>query len=457
MSFFEDVQNVLGQSNILNNPLSEAVKGVQKTVQQLVNKAGLPHEIAIRYTEFAEHEGLLYSAESYRDHFFHPFHTFLLGFRLMGKLRTQLPQHQTLPFPVDDDLLKKWLLASSWHDITYVAEKGPNLLEGFIKEKLGFNIRAYQDWMPVLTNEDNVFAIDTLSLKFESKDWDRQRAFRTWLQKLIEKHDHGVLSAILLLNDARKGKWLNKDMFEECSLSIALHNYHKAPASTLGSLKIKDYTLAFLLAYCDTAQVWGRPAKGQTTNYSVYYDDVRVDKDKNEIYILLRYDLNNFIKIKRKMGITFSSKTEAINKLIDEEREKFCEMENNWITDEWNYCITQIVSDNTWERARINFRLAQKKQEPLNQGKPSEAKTPALKEFQREKQAFLSLRESLKKDYFGEYVAIHGGEVVDSDTDESVLIGRFYEKYGNVPVYLAKIPEEEHIVRIPTPLRIIKQ
>ncbi len=77
-----------------------------------------------------------------------------------------------------------------------------------------------------------------------------------------------------------------------------------------------------------------------------------------------------------------------------------------------------------------------------------------LQDFRKEQQAFYSMREQLKKEYPDKYVAIHGGHVVDSDIDESALIDRFFNKFGNVPVYIDK-PEKKRLIKMRSP-RLIK-
>ncbi len=77
-----------------------------------------------------------------------------------------------------------------------------------------------------------------------------------------------------------------------------------------------------------------------------------------------------------------------------------------------------------------------------------------LYNFHKEQQAFYSMREQLKTEYPDKYVAIHGGHIVDSDINESVLIDRFYSKFGNVPVYIYK-PEKKRLIKMPSP-RLIR-
>lgn len=72
--------------------------------------------------------------------------------------------------------------------------------------------------------------------------------------------------------------------------------------------------------------------------------------------------------------------------------------------------------------------------------------------FEKDCEMFETMREELRKQYPGQYVAIYRGKVVDSDPDDGVLIDRFYEKYGNVPFCLGNPEEEEVIEEVLTPV-----
>ena len=74
-----------------------------------------------------------------------------------------------------------------------------------------------------------------------------------------------------------------------------------------------------------------------------------------------------------------------------------------------------------------------------------------LSSFYKEKQAFLRIKKSLLEKYKNKYVAIHNGEVVDSDVSESKLIEKFYKKYGDVSVYIDQVAEEKRVITIATP------
>ncbi|MGO8670265.1 MAG: hypothetical protein ACLQVD_02695 [Capsulimonadaceae bacterium] len=66
--------------------------------------------------------------------------------------------------------------------------------------------------------------------------------------------------------------------------------------------------------------------------------------------------------------------------------------------------------------------------------------------FWKEVTAFNQLPMSLIDEYFGKYVAVYQGNIVDSDTDEGELAFRFYRTFGYVPVYIHKVGTEEGLV-----------
>ncbi len=310
MDLLERLRSVLesGQNNILGKPLSEAIIGVQEIVYQMVAEAGLPNDIATRYNKFADDEkSFLYLSGSYRDHFFHPFHVFLLGFLIIRNLELSFENsHELSPLPLEDVFLKKWLITSLWHDITYATAKGPEWLAAFIRARLKVQINASQNWLPLMEKKEVISAIDRLAAKFDSSDHERRLDFRTWINRqLLEKHDHGILSAILLIMDNKNKSWgIDDQIIDESSLAIALHNYHKSfyydliqdqedsksPSVELGKLSIKKYKLAYILSYCDTAQEWGRPSLRHPKTF-ISYSKIAVDTDNKDIEIFLNYDV----------------------------------------------------------------------------------------------------------------------------------------------------------------------
>jgi hypothetical protein len=66
--------------------------------------------------------------------------------------------------------------------------------------------------------------------------------------------------------------------------------------------------------------------------------------------------------------------------------------------------------------------------------------------FWREVESFNSLPQPLIDEYYGQYVAVYNGNIVDHDPDEGVLALRFYRTFGYVPVYIHKVGTEDGLV-----------
>lgn len=75
--------------------------------------------------------------------------------------------------------------------------------------------------------------------------------------------------------------------------------------------------------------------------------------------------------------------------------------------------------------------------------------TPELTKGEREFRAFQRLLPSLLPTHRGKYVAIHLGQVVDSDTEEIALIVRVQAKIGYVPIYVGLVTDSPAVTRIP--------
>ncbi|MBU4266869.1 MAG: DUF5678 domain-containing protein [Candidatus Altiarchaeales archaeon] len=76
--------------------------------------------------------------------------------------------------------------------------------------------------------------------------------------------------------------------------------------------------------------------------------------------------------------------------------------------------------------------------------------TDSMASFEREKAAFLKMENDLLKKYKGNFVAVLGQKVVDSDRDMQVLMKRVYKKHGYVPAYMQKVGGRRTI-RMPSP------
>ena len=63
-------------------------------------------------------------------------------------------------------------------------------------------------------------------------------------------------------------------------------------------------------------------------------------------------------------------------------------------------------------------------------------------QVEREKAAYIRLHSQLKEQYAGQYVAIHGGELVDQDSDYGALFERIDDRYPDDFVWLTRVEDE---------------
>ncbi len=97
----------------------------------------------------------------------------------------------------------------------------------------------------------------------------------------------------------------------------------------------------------------------------------------------------------------------------------------------------------------------------LSESRPDELVASAVRSYlrqlerekiKREARAFEALHPQLLKDYFGQYVAIHNGQLVDSDQNFQSLHRRIRQQYGRQAVLLRRVeadPEATLTIRSP--------
>jgi hypothetical protein len=74
---------------------------------------------------------------------------------------------------------------------------------------------------------------------------------------------------------------------------------------------------------------------------------------------------------------------------------------------------------------------------------------PELSKGEREYQTFLRLLPQLLGTHRGQYVAIHDGQMVDSDADDLALIQRVHARVGYVPIHVGLVTDQPRVVRVP--------
>jgi hypothetical protein len=62
--------------------------------------------------------------------------------------------------------------------------------------------------------------------------------------------------------------------------------------------------------------------------------------------------------------------------------------------------------------------------------------------FEAESRAFERMHQQLLPHYRGQFVAVYGGQVVDSDPDKKNLARRVYERYGPAPIFFQQVTDE---------------
>ena len=68
-----------------------------------------------------------------------------------------------------------------------------------------------------------------------------------------------------------------------------------------------------------------------------------------------------------------------------------------------------------------------------------------------EEQAFHQKRERLLRRYEGQFVALYQGRVVGHDQDGEELARQMFEKFGDMPFYIAKVEKEPTVYELPSP------
>ncbi len=96
------------------------------------------------------------------------------------------------------------------------------------------------------------------------------------------------------------------------------------------------------------------------------------------------------------------------------------------------------------------YYLAQEK--ALTKAFPSVHVNPQRAKMKEEQAAFQAMKPDLLRRYEGQYVAIHNGELVDYDSDQTTLALRINDQYPNTAVLIKKVsPEPDKILHMRSP------
>ncbi len=79
----------------------------------------------------------------------------------------------------------------------------------------------------------------------------------------------------------------------------------------------------------------------------------------------------------------------------------------------------------------------------------------ALSALDKERAAFLDLKDELLRTHRGAFVAVLDGQVIDVDKDDRALIRRVYAEHGYVPIYVDRVAEKSPVRRILSPKKVV--
>jgi len=237
--------------------------------------------------EYKKYEDLmLYGIKGYRDHFMHQFHVFVLGYIILNKIgMSKIVQsvNQSLKYVQDrsdpqvnfteDNILRMWFLTAFYHDTAYILEKFNIGISGFLTRLFGQQVAFKIGGSQLLLIDDAKNSdkdktgnyaehLNNLLKYFDRGKQTNPDLLPYYLNSIIRMNDHAVYSALLLIQYfAGEG---NIERLRECyiaALAISFHNssiYEHLFENGRPGISFESFPFGFLLAFCDTAQIWGR-------------------------------------------------------------------------------------------------------------------------------------------------------------------------------------------------------
>jgi hypothetical protein len=313
----------------------DILKRVTDYVKGISVKLGLDTGI-IKYFEynldqFQKHEELLLSGlNKYRDHFMHQFHVFVSGYIIINELGiehfkssiqqsmewilTNNKRSNQIAFDKDEkryeisdaDVLRIWFLTAFYHDFAYILEKLDTELQNFFEHLLGYPFNVKFDWENLLTDKNSFskYICDLLAFFSSPKGTNAEQLLQNYLNAIIKVHDHGILSALLLINSSKRTTYRNRNECFYAASAISLHNPEVYGSLSEGEcisqgrligISFESFPMAFLLAFCDTAQSFGRiemSERKKINDYPVQFFGISIDVNEKVIYKLLYTDVN---------------------------------------------------------------------------------------------------------------------------------------------------------------------
>lgn len=309
--------------------------------------------------EFEESQKNLFKISRYRDHFLHQCNVYLLGVAVLNIIKSNnfisdlykyfnaayRPKGKAGKYKNNQEIAFTWFVASMFHDIAYPVEKSHQLVEVFFKRY----IFPHKTKKSVFKQDLNIFKTffdpDYSQSIEELADIHRQLNFSSdkinyqtlkdnitlkrdypirgkIMTQIFDSQDHGILSAIMLLNRFDTDTNMFKYLFPAVA-AISIHNFQwideyefKMPCKSCSTvdtgctscenwknaydkyfvpeLRFTEFEkdpLGFLLIFCDTLQDWGRyDFEDMEHAHDEFYNQSRIKnirvEDKNIIFDL---------------------------------------------------------------------------------------------------------------------------------------------------------------------------
>ena len=283
VSYAQEIKRFIEKSK--HQDLIPAISDTLKDMWVVRYEKENAHKLFKRYQEF---EPLLSKDPYYRDHFVHQFQVFLTGVPIVEKFYELTSKRVS-------NVELSWFLASTFHDVGYPVQQLDFLTGAFFKDFLGVDsVPIMVNFSSILTDTRFLQYIDRLtsfyafcnSTDAPKKQWRYSKAHevndnlrKLFLENLIDKPNHGVISALALLDRIESSRkedisGMPKDIIfgnavMSAALAILIHDVEVF--RSVDKIYFKKNPLAFLLIYCDTLQEWGRPTTFKSHSSMEYY------------------------------------------------------------------------------------------------------------------------------------------------------------------------------------------
>lgn len=283
---------------------------------------------------YRKFEPMLFKGSHYRDHFIHQYLVFLTGLPIINQFSPDIRCNLSRIDGVTEKLIdveKSWLLASTYHDISYPIQRFEDWLKLFFIDFLNIETNLiYINMSQILLEKDYLLNFQRLSdflYRLYKKIYPVLK--KDYLDRLCMENflgrNHGIFSSLILLDkyDICLGpgseKYSQNTFLSQVlpsAAAIALHDSNVWGKEITSHIVFEKDPITFLLIYCDTVQEWGRPlpCNIQQSPYVPLMTDYKINNQR--VSITLTYDVVEEVKLNGTTSTNFDSKKEAISSLF---------------------------------------------------------------------------------------------------------------------------------------------